>query len=80
MNPWVLTFRKWYKARQLVIVALFVGLAGGQLVSGPASDTAGRRPMIFIGVAVLFFRWNRYRHDGGLSGLWGEHPDSFIEC
>lgn len=39
--------------RQLVIVALFVGLAGGQLYFGPASDAVGRRPMVFIGVAVF---------------------------
>ena len=39
--------------RQLVIVALFVGLAAGQLVFGPMSDSIGRRPAITIG-AVLF--------------------------
>ncbi|MGR3761710.1 multidrug effflux MFS transporter [Roseobacteraceae bacterium NS-SX3] len=39
--------------RQMVIVALFVGLAVGQLVFGPMSDSIGRRPAITIG--AIFF-------------------------
>ena len=39
--------------RQLVIVALFVGLTCGQLVFGPVSDKTGRRPMIFLGIGVF---------------------------
>jgi DHA1 family bicyclomycin/chloramphenicol resistance-like MFS transporter len=39
--------------RQLVIVVLFLGLAAGQLVFGPLSDSVGRRPAITLG-AVLF--------------------------
>ena len=39
--------------RQLVIICLFVGLAGGQLVFGPLSDSIGRRPAIVIGAVVF---------------------------
>lgn len=39
--------------RQWVITALFLGLACGQLIWGPMSDTIGRRKAILIGVAVF---------------------------
>lgn len=39
--------------RQLVIVALFIGFAVGQLIFGPLSDHIGRRPAITLG-ACLF--------------------------
>lgn len=39
--------------RQMVIVALFLGLAAGQLVFGPMSDSIGRRPAIVIGAAFF---------------------------
>ncbi|MEM8977009.1 MAG: MFS transporter, partial [Pseudomonadota bacterium] len=39
--------------RQLVIICLFVGLAGGQLFFGPLSDSIGRRPAIVIGAVVF---------------------------
>jgi MFS transporter, DHA1 family, multidrug resistance protein len=39
--------------RQLVISALFLGLAFGQLFYGPISDTIGRRPAVVFGF-VLF--------------------------
>lgn len=35
----------------LVIVALFLGLSAGQLVTGPASDSLGRRPVLLLGLA-----------------------------
>jgi len=39
--------------RQQVIITLFCGLAFGQLIFGPLSDSIGRRPAITIG-AILF--------------------------
>ena len=39
--------------RQWVITALFLGLAAGQLVYGPMSDSIGRRRAILIGIAVF---------------------------
>ncbi len=39
--------------RQWVITALFLGLATGQLVYGPLSDSWGRRRAILLGVAVF---------------------------
>lgn len=39
--------------RQWVITALFLGLAAGQLVFGPLSDSWGRRRAILLGVAVF---------------------------
>ena len=38
---------------QLVLSALFAGLSIGQLFYGPVSDSIGRRPAIYIGVAVF---------------------------
>ena len=48
-------FRVESNQRQLVIVALFVGLAAGQLVFGPMSDSIGRRPAITIGAVFFAF-------------------------
>lgn len=39
--------------RQLIIVALFIGLAVGQLLFGPLSDAIGRRPAITFGAALF---------------------------
>ncbi len=39
--------------RQWVITALFLGLAAGQLIWGPMSDTIGRRKAILYGVVVF---------------------------
>ena len=39
--------------RQLVIGMLFFGMAVGQLVFGPVSDSTGRKPVIFFGVSVF---------------------------
>ena len=39
--------------RQLVITALFVGLAIGQLAYGPLSDSYGRKPAIIVGSVVF---------------------------
>ena len=39
--------------RQWVITALFLGLAAGQLVFGPLSDSWGRRRAILAGIAVF---------------------------
>jgi DHA1 family bicyclomycin/chloramphenicol resistance-like MFS transporter len=38
-------------ATQLTLAALLVGLASGQLVSGPLSDRYGRRPPVLVGLA-----------------------------
>ena len=38
---------------QHVLSALFAGLSVGQLFYGPISDSIGRRPAIFIGVAIF---------------------------
>ena len=39
--------------RQLVIVMVFVGLTLGQLIFGPSSDSAGRKTMIIMGLAIF---------------------------
>lgn len=39
--------------RQLVITFLFLGLAVAQLFFGPLSDSIGRRPAVFAGLAVF---------------------------
>ncbi len=38
---------------QLVVSSLFLGLAFGQLLAGPLSDSYGRKPIIYVGL-VLF--------------------------
>ncbi len=38
---------------QLVISILIFGLAIGQLVYGPLSDSTGRKPAIFVGIAIF---------------------------
>ncbi|NNC37149.1 MAG: multidrug effflux MFS transporter [Hyphomonadaceae bacterium] len=38
---------------QLIIAFLFGGLMVGQLIYGPASDTTGRKPAIFSGLAIF---------------------------
>ena len=37
---------------QYVIVFLFVGMAIGQLVCGPASDAMGRKKVLYLGIAL----------------------------
>lgn len=39
--------------RQLVVSALFLGLAVGQMIYGPLSDSIGRKPAIYIGLAFF---------------------------
>ncbi len=39
--------------RQLVVSALFIGLAAAQMLFGPVSDTIGRKPTIYLGVGVF---------------------------
>ena len=38
---------------QLVIGAMFFGLAVGQLIAGPLSDSFGRKPIIYIGYIIF---------------------------
>jgi DHA1 family bicyclomycin/chloramphenicol resistance-like MFS transporter len=40
---------------QLVISVLFAGLAAGQLLYGPVSDSIGRKPPIYFGFALFLF-------------------------
>jgi DHA1 family bicyclomycin/chloramphenicol resistance-like MFS transporter len=40
-------------ANQLVVTLIFLGLAVGQLIYGPLSDSIGRKPAIYIGYAVF---------------------------
>ncbi|PHR91511.1 MAG: Bcr/CflA family drug resistance efflux transporter [Robiginitomaculum sp.] len=39
---------------QMIILFLFVGLAFGQLIYGPVSDTTGRKPAILTGLVIFF--------------------------
>jgi len=39
--------------RQFIITALFGGMTLGTLIYGPASDSIGRKPAIFIGLAIF---------------------------
>lgn len=41
-------------ANQLVVTMIFLGLAVGQLLYGPLSDSIGRKPAIYLGYAVFF--------------------------
>ena len=38
---------------QLLITMIFLGLGFGQLISGPLSDSYGRKPVIYIGFIVF---------------------------
>ncbi len=40
-------------ANQLVVTMVFAGLAIGQLIYGPLSDSTGRKPAIYLGYAVF---------------------------
>lgn len=39
---------------QLLIGALFLGMASGQLIAGPLSDALGRKPVLYTGLFVYF--------------------------
>lgn len=39
--------------RQLVVGVFFIGMAGAQMLFGPLSDSLGRRPVLFAGLAVF---------------------------
>ena len=38
---------------QLVISAMFLGFAAGQMVAGPLSDVYGRKPVIYVGYGIF---------------------------
>ncbi|MCH8066776.1 MAG: MFS transporter, partial [Chloroflexi bacterium] len=38
---------------QLIISYIFIGLAGGQLLFGPLSDSFGRKPAVYIGITIF---------------------------
>jgi len=40
---------------QLIIGMLFLGLAIGQIIYGPVSDSVGRKPAIFVGLGLFIF-------------------------
>lgn len=40
---------------QLIVSALFLGFAVGQVVAGPVSDSIGRKPVIYIGYTIFLF-------------------------
>src|SRR5262245_41906504 len=39
--------------RQLVLSAFFGGLSVGQLIWGPVSDSTGRKPSLYVGLALF---------------------------
>jgi DHA1 family bicyclomycin/chloramphenicol resistance-like MFS transporter len=39
---------------QLIVTVIFLGLAVGQLIYGPLSDSVGRKPAIYLGYAIFF--------------------------
>ncbi|MEO9569900.1 MAG: multidrug effflux MFS transporter [Polaribacter sp.] len=43
------------KDNQLLITMIFLGLGFGQLISGPISDSLGRKPVIYVGFIVFVF-------------------------
>jgi DHA1 family bicyclomycin/chloramphenicol resistance-like MFS transporter len=43
------------KNNQLLITMIFLGLGCGQLISGPLSDSFGRKPVIYVGFIVFAF-------------------------
>ncbi|WP_158837536.1 multidrug effflux MFS transporter [Polaribacter sp. L3A8] len=43
------------KDNQLFITMIFLGLGFGQLISGPLSDSFGRKPVIYVGFIVFAF-------------------------
>lgn len=38
---------------QLIVSALFLGFAVGQVIAGPVSDSIGRKPVIYVGYAIF---------------------------
>jgi len=43
------------KNNQLLITMIFLGMGFGQLISGPLSDSLGRKPVIYIGFSIFAF-------------------------
>lgn len=39
---------------QLLITAIFLGMTCGQLIAGPVSDALGRKPILYLGLALYF--------------------------
>src|SRR3546814_15032175 len=51
-------------AVQLSLMTFFVGLMLGQLVYGPLSDKFGRKPLIYLGLAVFILGSSEERRVG----------------
>ena len=63
---------------QLVLTALFLGLAAGQMIYGPISDSIGRKPPIYFGYAlfVLGCLLSAVATTSRLSARWARRPTS----
>lgn len=55
---------------QLLITIMFLGLGIGQLISGPLSDSIGRKPVIYIGFSIFII--------GSMLSVYAENLEAMI--